>query len=211
MGQTDIVTNRTFQAFNMLLNDLDIPTVGYRRPTKNTIITQIHPVGRVGRTMGVMERDLNYNPLITYKETYTETNLDRTVEALNRYDSDPLMKNQIKELTEESTNQKQDKGAGQIVPQPLYSTINLLTDLDSADAYNTLINDLFELVDIKTTGAVAMEFKISSTDGTFTLGTLIKRHGIYRTFSYDKARKSSVTLEDLRLPTQFVQELKNEN
>ena len=41
--------------------------------------------------------------------------------------------------------------------------------------------------------------------------TLIKRHGIYRTFSYDKARKSSVTLEDLRLPTQFVQELNNEN
>ena len=41
--------------------------------------------------------------------------------------------------------------------------------------------------------------------------TLIKRHGMYRTFSYDKARKSSVTLEDLRLPTQFVQELKNEN
>ena len=41
--------------------------------------------------------------------------------------------------------------------------------------------------------------------------TLIKRHGIYRTFSYDKAKKSSVTLEDLRLPTQFVQELKNEN
>ena len=37
--------------------------------------------------------------------------------------------------------------------------------------------------------------------------TLIKRHGIYRTFSYDKARKSSVTLEDLRLQTQFVQEL----
>ena len=41
--------------------------------------------------------------------------------------------------------------------------------------------------------------------------TLIKRHGIYRTFKYDKARKSSVTLEDLRLPTQFVQELKNED
>ena len=41
--------------------------------------------------------------------------------------------------------------------------------------------------------------------------TLIKRHGIYRTFSYDKARKSSVTLEDLRLPTQFIEELKNEN
>jgi len=41
--------------------------------------------------------------------------------------------------------------------------------------------------------------------------TLIKRHGIYRSYNYDKAKKSSVTLEDLRLPTQFVQELKNEN
>ena len=40
--------------------------------------------------------------------------------------------------------------------------------------------------------------------------TLIKRHGIYRTYSYDKAKKSSVFLEDLRLPTQFVKEL-NEN
>ena len=37
--------------------------------------------------------------------------------------------------------------------------------------------------------------------------TLIKRHGIYRTFNYDKARKSSVMLEDLRLPVQFVREL----
>ena len=37
--------------------------------------------------------------------------------------------------------------------------------------------------------------------------TLIKRHGIYRTYNYDKARKSSVMLEDLRLPVQFVREL----
>ena len=43
------------------------------------------------------------------------------------------------------------------------------------------------------------------------LKTLIKRHGIYRTYSYDKARKSSVLLEDLRLPTQFLKELKDEN
>ena len=43
------------------------------------------------------------------------------------------------------------------------------------------------------------------------LKSLIKRQGIYRTYSYDKARKSSVMLEDLKLPTQFVQELKNEN
>ena len=39
---------------------------------------------------------------------------------------------------------------------------------------------------------------------------LINKYGIYRSYNYDKA-KSSVTLEDLRLPTQFVQELKNEN
>ena len=43
------------------------------------------------------------------------------------------------------------------------------------------------------------------------LKALIKRHGIYRTYSYDKARKSSVLLEDLRLPTQFLKELKDEN
>ena len=41
--------------------------------------------------------------------------------------------------------------------------------------------------------------------------TLIKRHGIYRTYNYDKARKSSVMLEDLRLPAQFMRELMNEN
>mgnify|MGYP003633086395 FL=1 len=40
--------------------------------------------------------------------------------------------------------------------------------------------------------------------------TLIKRHGIYRTYSFDKARKSQVFLEDLKLPVQFVKEL-NEN
>jgi|TARA_R110000823_G_scaffold248449_1_gene372057 hypothetical protein len=55
-----------------------------------------------------------------------------------------------------------------------------------------------------------------SLDGTakqtYTkMKTLIKRHGIYRTFNYDKAKKSSIFLEDLRLPTQFVRELMNEN
>ena len=43
------------------------------------------------------------------------------------------------------------------------------------------------------------------------LKTLIKRHGIYRTYSYDKARKSSVLLEDLKLPARFLKELKDEN
>jgi len=40
---------------------------------------------------------------------------------------------------------------------------------------------------------------------------IINKYGIYRSYNYDKAKKSAVTLEDLRLPTQFVQELKNEN
>ena len=52
----------------------------------------------------------------------------------------------------------------------------------------------------------------SDTKGTYKkMKNIINRYGIYRSYNYDKARKSSVTLEDLRLPTQFVQELKNEN
>ena len=43
------------------------------------------------------------------------------------------------------------------------------------------------------------------------LKTLIKKHGIYRTYNYDKARKSMVMLEDLRLPNQFLKELLDEN
>ena len=41
--------------------------------------------------------------------------------------------------------------------------------------------------------------------------TIINKYGVYRSYNYDKARKSTVTLEDLRLPTQFIEELKNEN
>jgi len=40
---------------------------------------------------------------------------------------------------------------------------------------------------------------------------LIKRHGIYRTYKYDVARKSQVFLEDLKLPIGFIKEIKNEN
>ena len=52
----------------------------------------------------------------------------------------------------------------------------------------------------------------SAARGTYKkMKNIINKYGIYRSYNYDKARKSSVTLEDLRLPTQFVQELKNEN
>ena len=40
---------------------------------------------------------------------------------------------------------------------------------------------------------------------------LINKHGMFRTYSYDKARKSQVFLEDLRLPEDFLKELVGEN
>ena len=43
------------------------------------------------------------------------------------------------------------------------------------------------------------------------LKSVINKYGIYRTFSYDKAKKSSVMLEDLKLPPSFVKELVGEN
>jgi len=43
------------------------------------------------------------------------------------------------------------------------------------------------------------------------LKAVINKHGIYRTFNYDKAKKSSVMLEDLKLPPSFVKELVGEN
>ena len=43
------------------------------------------------------------------------------------------------------------------------------------------------------------------------LKSLIKQHGIYRTYNYDKATKSQVFLEDLKLQKTFVEELVGEN
>ena len=43
-----------------------------------------------------------------------------------------------------------------------------------------------------------------------SLKSLIKQHGIYRTYNYDKARKSQVFLEDLRLPPAYVKDLLGE-
>lgn len=43
------------------------------------------------------------------------------------------------------------------------------------------------------------------------LKSIIKQNGIYRTYNYDKAKKSQVFLEDLRLPQSFVKELIGEN
>ena len=43
------------------------------------------------------------------------------------------------------------------------------------------------------------------------LKVLIKRHGVYRTYNYDKARKQTVMLEDLKMPPSFIKEIKGEN
>ena len=52
----------------------------------------------------------------------------------------------------------------------------------------------------------------SSTRGVYDkIKSLIKAHGIFRTYNYEKARKSQVFLEDLRLPENFVKELIGEN
>tara|TARA_A100001515_G_scaffold131130_1_gene118729 strand:- start:77 stop:517 length:441 start_codon:yes stop_codon:yes gene_type:complete len=43
------------------------------------------------------------------------------------------------------------------------------------------------------------------------LKSLVKKYGIFRTYSYEQARTSQVFLEDLRLPQDFVKELIGEN
>ena len=43
-----------------------------------------------------------------------------------------------------------------------------------------------------------------------SLKSLIKQHVIYRTYNYDKASKSQVFLEDLRLPPAYVRDLLGE-
>ena len=43
------------------------------------------------------------------------------------------------------------------------------------------------------------------------LKSLIKHHGIYRTYSLEKAKKSQVFLDDLKLPSTFVKELVGED
>ena len=43
------------------------------------------------------------------------------------------------------------------------------------------------------------------------LKSLIKQHGIYRTYSLEKVKKSQVFLDDLKLPSTFVKELVGED
>jgi len=58
-------------------------------------------------------------------------------------------------------------------------------------------------------------YRVDLTDSTkiiySKLKTLVKQHGIYRTYNYEKATKSQVFLEDLKLQKIFVEELVGEN
>ena len=56
-----------------------------------------------------------------------------------------------------------------------------------------------------------VEIEANSQTVYTSLKSLIKQHGIYRTYNYDKAKSSQVFLEDLRLSPQYVKDLLNES
>ena len=56
-----------------------------------------------------------------------------------------------------------------------------------------------------------VELDLSTKNVYKKVKNLINKNGMFRTYNYDKARKSQVFLEDLRLPEDFVKELIGEN
>ena len=80
---------------------------------------------------------------------------------------------------------------------------------------NNRVNEILELagetkvVDSKKK-VYRVELSGKTKDVYKKLKEVIKKYGIYRTFKYEKAVRSQVFLEDLRLPIAFVEEL-NEN
>ena len=80
---------------------------------------------------------------------------------------------------------------------------------------NNRVNEILELagetkvVDSKKK-VYRVELSGKTKDVYKKLKEVIKKYGIYRTFKYEKAVRSQVFLEDLRLPIGFVEEL-NEN
>tara|TARA_B100000131_G_scaffold151112_1_gene146635 strand:- start:34 stop:474 length:441 start_codon:yes stop_codon:yes gene_type:complete len=56
-----------------------------------------------------------------------------------------------------------------------------------------------------------VELDLSTKNVYNKVKNLINKNGMFRTYNYDKARKSQVFLEDLRLPEDFVKELIGEN
>ena len=80
---------------------------------------------------------------------------------------------------------------------------------------NNRVNEILELAgETKVVDSKKKVYKVELSGKTKDvykkLKEVIKKYGIYRTFKYEKAVRSQVFLEDLRLPIGFVEEL-NEN
>tara|TARA_R110002110_G_scaffold353663_1_gene563566 strand:- start:56 stop:502 length:447 start_codon:yes stop_codon:yes gene_type:complete len=83
------------------------------------------------------------------------------------------------------------------------------------NAPNVLQNILESAGDVDVVDIDKEVYRVDLTESTkiiySKLKTLVKQHGIYRTYNYEKATKSQVFLEDLKLQKIFVEELVGEN
>ena len=82
-------------------------------------------------------------------------------------------------------------------------------------APNVIQNILESAGDVDVVDIDKEVYRVDLTESTkiiySKLKTLVKQHGIYRTYNYEKATKSQVFLEDLKLQKIFVEELVGEN
>jgi hypothetical protein len=83
------------------------------------------------------------------------------------------------------------------------------------NASNVIQNILESAGDVDVVDIDKEVYRVDLTEPTKIIYTklksLVKQHGIYRTYNYDKATKSQVFLEDLKLQKTFVEELVGEN
>ena len=82
-------------------------------------------------------------------------------------------------------------------------------------APNVIQNILESAGDVDVVDIDKEVYRVDLTESTkiiySKLKSLVKQHGIYRTYNYEKATKSQVFLEDLKLQKIFVEELVGEN
>ena len=92
--------------------------------------------------------------------------------------------------------------------------IQLEVSNKTVNAPNVIQNILESAGDVDVVDIDKEVYRVDLTEPTkiiySKLKTLVKQHGIYRTYNYDKATKSQVFLEDLKLQKTFVEELVGE-
>ena len=92
--------------------------------------------------------------------------------------------------------------------------IQLEVSNKTINAPNVIQNILESAGDVDVVDIDKEVYRVDLTEPTkiiySKLKTLVKQHGIYRTYNYDKATKSQVFLEDLKLQKTFVEELVGE-